>query len=229
MDIKPLLDELKARIAEELDYTLEAARQQQFADGFATTRCSSFPDVLASTRASSSASGSRAGRSPRSGTTRAEQRDRRRARTCSSCSPARARRAAPRRPPPGQLPAARRRPARRARLRRVERLPDGLPPEIGRLLGSPRGATPTRGRRAARRRASSAIDVDGEALLDYLEPFFEPAAVHEFRFSRAWMRELFIRSATPGLRGSAQAQPAAEYLLIHRVWLGGIAVLCQSG
>ncbi len=35
MDVKPLVDELTARIGEELDYTLEAAAQQQAAEGFA--------------------------------------------------------------------------------------------------------------------------------------------------------------------------------------------------
>ena len=35
MDVKPLVDELTARVSEELDYTLEAASQQQAAEGFA--------------------------------------------------------------------------------------------------------------------------------------------------------------------------------------------------
>ena len=35
LDIKPLLDELRARVAEELDYRLEAESQQAFADAYA--------------------------------------------------------------------------------------------------------------------------------------------------------------------------------------------------
>ena len=35
MDVKPLVEEMTARISEELDYTLEADHQQQAADGFA--------------------------------------------------------------------------------------------------------------------------------------------------------------------------------------------------
>ena len=35
LEVKPLLDELRARVAEELDYQLEAASQQAFADAYA--------------------------------------------------------------------------------------------------------------------------------------------------------------------------------------------------
>ena len=35
LDVKPLLDELRARVAEELDYRLEAASQDAFAEAFA--------------------------------------------------------------------------------------------------------------------------------------------------------------------------------------------------
>ena len=35
MDVKPLVDELTARVSEELDYTLEAASQQRASEGFA--------------------------------------------------------------------------------------------------------------------------------------------------------------------------------------------------
>ena len=49
MDVEPLVDELTARVSEELDYTLEAASQQQAADGFAGSEEFYVPAVLAST------------------------------------------------------------------------------------------------------------------------------------------------------------------------------------
>ena len=49
MDVQPLVDELTARVSEELDYTLEAAAQQQAADGFAGNEEFFVPAVLAST------------------------------------------------------------------------------------------------------------------------------------------------------------------------------------
>jgi hypothetical protein len=74
-----------------------------------------------------------------------------------------------------------------------------------------------------------ADDIDAEDLLDYLSPFVEPAAVPEFHFTRAWMREQFIRVRDPGASGGVamKLNLPAHYLLIHRVWLGGVAVLAQ--
>ena len=49
MDVKPLVDELTARVSEELDYTLEAASQQRAAEGFAGHPEFPIPAVLANT------------------------------------------------------------------------------------------------------------------------------------------------------------------------------------
>ena len=49
MDVTPLVDELTARVTEELDYTLESASQQQAATGFAGSKEFYVPLVLAST------------------------------------------------------------------------------------------------------------------------------------------------------------------------------------
>src|SRR3954471_1062973 len=49
MDVTPLVDELTARVSEELDYTLEADSQQQAAAGFAGSEEFYVPPVLAST------------------------------------------------------------------------------------------------------------------------------------------------------------------------------------
>ena len=51
----------------------------------------------------------------------------------------------------------------------------------------------------------------------------------EFEFTRDWMREQFVRVRDPrannGVAMKINLPP--EYLLIHRVWLGGLAVLAQ--
>src|SRR5271169_619345 len=49
LDVKPLLDELKDRVTEELDYSLEAASQQAFADAYAGDPDISVPGVITGT------------------------------------------------------------------------------------------------------------------------------------------------------------------------------------
>ena len=49
LDVKPLLDELKDRVAEELDYELEAMSQQTFADAYAGDPDIYVPHVVTST------------------------------------------------------------------------------------------------------------------------------------------------------------------------------------
>jgi len=49
LDVKPMLDELRARVAEELDYRLEAKAQQAFADGFAGDPDIAVPNVICGT------------------------------------------------------------------------------------------------------------------------------------------------------------------------------------
>ena len=74
-----------------------------------------------------------------------------------------------------------------------------------------------------------AKDVDAGELLGYLEPFVEPAREDEFHFDREWMREQFRHvqgSSTRGGVGMKLTIPPV-YALIHRVWMGGIAVLAQ--
>ncbi len=74
------------------------------------------------------------------------------------------------------------------------------------------------------------ITVDPGELRDYLSPFIEPARPETFAFSRAWMREQFQRLQDPRQPGSTLAlrlNLPPSYLLIHRVWVGAIGVLCQ--
>src|SRR5262245_39751146 len=112
------------------------------------------------------------------------------------------------------------------------RLPDGLPPAIGRLLRIAMdgdGQQVLEGLRAEGF-VKPRIDIDPDQLLDYLAPFVEPAKVEKFKFSRAWMREQAARNTD--LRGphagiALRLNLPPSYLLIQRVWIGGLAVLSQ--
>jgi len=117
----------------------------------------------------------------------------------------------------------------------VARLPDGgLPPVIGQLArlaveddydGVLQGL-----RRAGFVKPS--VQIDAADLRAYLDPFIEPATTETFTFSRAWMREQFARindPRSPGYTTVLKVNLPPEYLLIHRVWLGGIGVLSQLG
>jgi hypothetical protein len=76
------------------------------------------------------------------------------------------------------------------------------------------------------------IHVDPNELRDYFAPFIEPARTTEFQFSREWMREQFARVGDPRAPGytlTLKINLPPSYLLIHRVWLGGIGVLSQLG
>jgi predicted unusual protein kinase regulating ubiquinone biosynthesis (AarF/ABC1/UbiB family) len=74
------------------------------------------------------------------------------------------------------------------------------------------------------------IRVDPRDLRDYLGPFIEPARYERFKFSRQWMRAQFQRLqdlSQPGSGLALRLNLPPSYLLIHRVWIGGIGVLCQ--
>lgn len=76
------------------------------------------------------------------------------------------------------------------------------------------------------------IDLDPEAVLDYLVPIIEPVQADEFTFSRGWMRAQAARIAdprSPAHQLGKQLNLPPSYLLIHRVTLSTIGVLCQLG
>lgn len=111
----------------------------------------------------------------------------------------------------------------------VSRLPDGLPPAMGRLI---RHAVDGDVQPMVAGLADEGFveaSIDGHALLDYLSPFVEPASVEEFAFNREWARGQFARvhgdMSSSGVATKLNIPP--EYGLIYRVWMGGIAVLSQ--
>lgn len=74
------------------------------------------------------------------------------------------------------------------------------------------------------------IRVEAAELREFLGPFVEPAATDTFRFTRAWMRAQFERLSDPrqpeySLNLKVNLPPS--YLLIHRTWLGAVGVLSQ--
>ncbi len=76
------------------------------------------------------------------------------------------------------------------------------------------------------------IELDPDAVLDYLLPIIEPAQVDEFTFTRGWMRSQAARIAdprSPAHQLGKQLNLPPSYLLIHRVTLSTIGVLCQLG
>jgi predicted unusual protein kinase regulating ubiquinone biosynthesis (AarF/ABC1/UbiB family) len=114
----------------------------------------------------------------------------------------------------------------------VARLPEGLPASIGQLM-----------HRALNGEVDEMLDglrdegfvkphirIEPADLYDYLAPFLEPAATETFHFNREWMREQFSRindPRRPGYTVGLKLNLPPSYLLIHRVWLGGIGVLSQ--
>ncbi|MVA76128.1 AarF/ABC1/UbiB kinase family protein [Auraticoccus sp. F435] len=110
----------------------------------------------------------------------------------------------------------------------VARLPDGLPSDMGRLLRLCADGDAATTAQGLRELGFLTGDVDPQQLFDYLSPFVEPARVEEFHFTRNWMREQFARvSAARSSEAARRLALPPSYLLIHRVWMGGIAVLSQ--
>ena len=241
VDIKPLIAEMQDRLAEELDYTLEAEAQQAFADEFRDDPSFFVPQVVANTdkvlvsewiesRASLArliAEGSQEERNhygnlyarflfagpARLGMLHAD-------------------------PHPGNFRVL---PTDDGSLGgigivdfgAVARLPEkSLPRTIGSLIRIAMYdayADVLEGLRAEGF-VKPRITIDPDELRDYLSPFIEPARTETFAFSRAWMRGQFQRLQDPRQPGSTLAlrlNLPPSYLLIHRVWIGSIGVLCQ--
>ena len=230
MDVKPLVDELTARVSEELDYTLEAASQQRAAEGFAGDPEFLVPQVLTATsRVMVSEWVPGAPLATAADLPAAE---------CNrvAVSYVRFLFAGPSTvgllhadPHPGNFKMV---PDGRLGVvdfGLVAQLPEGLPAAMGKILRIAQDGDAERVLQGLREEGFVAADVDPLDLMDYLSPFVEPAAVAEFQFSRDWMRQQFIRVRDPRASGGVamQLNLPPSYLLIHRVWLGGLAVLSQ--
>ncbi|MBT2895978.1 AarF/ABC1/UbiB kinase family protein [Streptomyces sp. McG3] len=259
MDIKPLIKELRDRVSEELDYELEARAQQEHAAEFEDDPDVVIPQVVHQSDqvlVTEWIDGIPLSEVIAEGT--AEQRDRAGqllARFLFS-GPARTGllHADPhpgnfRLMPPaaenaehtedGGLPEEDGGPMGSWRLGvldfgTVDRLPGGLPRNIGDSLrltleGDAAGVY---GLLREEGFVKESIDLDPEAVLDYLLPIIEPTRVEEFTFSRGWIREQAARIAdprSPAHQLGRQLNLPPSYVLIHRVTLSTIGVLCQLG
>ena len=241
VEIKPLIAEMQARTAEELDYHLEAEAQRAFAEAFRDDPEIVVPDVVAvgetvlvtewlespSSLAAVIADGTQAERDhfadlfvrflfsgpARTGMLHAD-------------------------PHPGNfrvVPGEDGGPAKMGVLDfgAVARLPDGgLPSAMGaliRIAGIEDDEALLEGLRAEGF-VKDKVRIDPRQLLDYLSPFVEPTKVERFRFSREWMRTQFQRindPRSPSYTIAIKLNLPPAYLLIHRTWLGGIGVLSQ--
>jgi len=114
----------------------------------------------------------------------------------------------------------------------VDRLPDGLPPFLGRLLRIMHDPEPDLDEVERELRANGflrpGISVDLDALRAFLAPMAEPSSVETFKFSREWLRG----AAAPVMDMSAsnvsrRFNVPPSFVLIHRVSTAGTGVLCQ--
>ncbi|MFI8350986.1 ABC1 kinase family protein [Streptomyces sp. NPDC085596] len=116
----------------------------------------------------------------------------------------------------------------------VDRLPGGLPSTIGVALRMTLegDAEPVYEMLCEEGFIKESMDLDPDAVLDYLLPIIEPAQVDTFTFTRSWMRGQAARVAdprSPAYQLGKQLNLPPSYLLIHRVTLSTIGVLCQLG
>ena len=111
----------------------------------------------------------------------------------------------------------------------VSRLPDGLPAPMGRLIRHAVDGQAELMRAGLIEEGFIGPDVDAAEVLDYLAPFVEPAQVAAFSFNRDWARQQFqrVQDAMAAKSVATRISLPPDYLLIYRVWLGGIAVLAQ--
>jgi predicted unusual protein kinase regulating ubiquinone biosynthesis (AarF/ABC1/UbiB family) len=236
LEVKPMLDELRDRVAEELDYRLEAEAQRAFAAAYAGDPDICVPQVVAGTGrvlVSEWMDGTPLSRIISDGTQ--EQRNR------AGIVLVRFLFSGPARagllhadPHPGNF-----RLLDDGRLGvmdfgAVDRLPDGLPVLFGRLLRLMHDPDPDISEVERELRAEGflrpGIDVDLEALRAFLAPLAEPSAVETFKFSREWMRTEAGRVTELSASNiSRKFNVPPSYVLIHRVSTAGIGVLCQLG
>ncbi|MFI5662954.1 ABC1 kinase family protein [Streptomyces sp. NPDC051684] len=240
MDIKPLITELRDRVSEELDYALEAQAQQAHAEKFDEDPDVVVPHVVHQSEqvlVTEWIDGTPLAEVIDNGSE--DERDR------AGQLLARFLFSGPARtgllhadPHPGNF---RLLPDEKGGWRlgvldfgTVDRLPGGLPEPIGVSL-----------RRTLDGEAEAvyellceegfvkeSIELEPDAVLDYLLPIIEPARVDAFTFTRSWMRNQAARIAdprSPAHQLGKQLNLPPSYLLIHRVTLSTIGVLCQLG
>jgi predicted unusual protein kinase regulating ubiquinone biosynthesis (AarF/ABC1/UbiB family) len=233
LDVKPLLDELRKRVAEELDYRLEAASQEAFANAYSGDPDFLVPNVVEATDhvlVTEWMDGTPLSKIISGGSV--EERNR------AGIMIVRFLFSGPARagllhadPHPGNF-----RLLDDGRLGildfgAVDHLPDGLPRFFGkllRLMHEDRDIQTVEEELRAHGFLKEGVSVDLDALRAYLAPLAEPSKVESFKFTREWLRAeasrvTDMRSAAVGRR----LNMPPSYVLIHRVSTAGVGVLCQ--
>ncbi|MFJ8208614.1 ABC1 kinase family protein [Streptomyces sp. NPDC096033] len=240
MDMKPLITELRDRVAEELDYELEAEAQRTHADAFDGDEDVLVPDVVYQgdqVLVTEWLEGTPLSEVIADGTQ--EERDRAGQLLTRFLFSGPARTGLLHADPhPGNFRLIAGADGR-TRLGvldfgTVDRLPGGWPKPIGRSLrmtldGDAEGVY---GHLCAEGFVKESIELDPDAVLDYLKPIIEPAEADAFTFTRSWLRGQAARIAdprSPAHQLGRQINLPPSYLLIHRVTLSTIGVLCQLG
>jgi predicted unusual protein kinase regulating ubiquinone biosynthesis (AarF/ABC1/UbiB family) len=236
LEIKPLLAELKERVLEELDYSLEADAQRAFAAAYAGDSEIAIPRVVASApkaMVSEWIDGTPLSRIIASGTSAERDRAGTLLAVLHYSAPARAGllHADPhpgnfRMLPDGRLGVV--------DFGAVARLPGGVPEPLGRMtrLAVDENGPAVLALMREHGFVRPNIVIDATQVMDYLGPILEPLRTPEFTFTREWMRSQAARIGDPRREEAKVGRlfnlPPA-YLLIHRVTLGSIGVLSQLG
>ncbi|RSS87505.1 AarF/ABC1/UbiB kinase family protein [Streptomyces sp. WAC05292] len=240
MDLKPLILEMQERVAEELDYGLEAEAQRTHAEAFEDDPDVVVPRVvhqgeqvlvsewLEGTPLSEVISGGTQEERDRAGQLLARFLFTGPARTGLLHAD----------PHPGNFRLIE---GEGGRLRlgvldfgTVDRLPGGWPEPIGTSLRMTLedDAEGMYGHLRGEGFVRESIELDPQAVLEYLRPIVEPVEAEEFTFTRSWLRGQAARIAdprSPAHQLGRQINLPPSYLLIHRVTLSTIGVLCQLG
>ena len=233
LEVKPLLAELRDRVAEELDYRLEAAAQEAFAAAYADD-----PDVCVPRVVSVSdhilvtewLDGTPLATIIADGTTAQRNRAGTMIIRFLFSGPVRVR-LLHADPHPGNF-----RLLADGRLGvldfgAVDRLPDGFPPIFGtvlRLMHEGGDVAKLEDELRSHGYLRDGVSIDLTALCAFLTPLAEPSRGESFRFSREWLRTETIQASA--LRSSSvlrRLNLPPSYLPIHRVLASGLGVLCQ--
>src|SRR6266700_5739863 len=208
LEIKPLLAELRERVLEELDYTLEADAQRAFASAYDGDAEIAVPRVVASAPkviVTEWIDGTALSRLIAHGTH--AQRDR-----------------------AGYLLALLHYSApQRARLLHADPHPGNFRLCADDRLGVVDALMAEMYQHGFIR---PGIEVDPRQVMDYLRPIIEPLSVERFTFTREWMRGQAARIGDPRneeARVGRLLNLPPSYLLIHRVTIGSVFVLSQLG
>jgi len=234
VEMKPLLEELKARIIEEVDYRYEASAQSACFEAYKGDSDIAIPEVIMATDrvlVSQWLEGTPLSMVIADGT----QDERNNA----GIRLARFHFTAPMRagllhadPHPGNF-----RVLKDGRLGVLDfgacnRLPNGFPEPFKRLLRNALEGDAIALYNGFKEDGFilSDVEVSPELVLDYLLPLVEPLRTDYFAYSRDWLRTQSVRVGdprNPTAKIGFQLNLPPEYVLIHRVTLGTTGIFCQ--